>query len=66
MKIKLTIAQCELIKQRKNVFLNDISAGQYQLSSGLFGDLTNLMKTILASQNIVKKIHFRVVLSVVQ
>ena len=38
--LKQTIAR--MIKQRENVILNDISAGQYQPSSGLFGDLTNL------------------------
>ena len=39
MKVKKT---ARLIKQRENVFFNDISAGQYQPLSGLFGDLTNL------------------------
>ena len=40
MKVKQTIAR--LIKLCENVFFNDISAGQYHPSSGLFGDLTNL------------------------
>ena len=39
-KDKTNIAR--LIKQREDVFFNDISAGQYKPSSNLFGDLANL------------------------
>lgn len=44
LKLIKNIYENQLIKQRKNVFFNDVSAGQYKLSSGLYGDLPNLIK----------------------